>query len=216
MHARAVLSWLVLPLAVACGGGGDGGAGDVPLADPGANMGPDPAGDPGAPDAGPLGTPSRSDAGSDAGEPVDLGPGGDFRADADAAADALWRMFDPGTGLFPSTGWWNSANAITALADHDILTKSTAHTADYANAFAKNSSKNFLNDYYDDEGWWALAWIRVFDLTSDPKYLAMAKTIFADMTGGWDATCKGGIWWSKARSYKNAIANELFLSVAAK
>ena len=80
--------------------------------------------------------------------------------------------------------------------------------------FRDNSRTNFLNEYYDDEGWWALAWIRAFDLTGDPAYLDMSKTIFADMAGGWDSHCEGGIWWRKDRHYKNAIANELFLLVA--
>ena len=51
-------------------------------------------------------------------------------------------------------------------------------------------------------------------LTKNPQYLSMAESIFPDMAGGWDRTCGGGIWWSKDRGYKNAIANELFLSVA--
>ena len=42
----------------------------------------------------------------------------------------------------------------------------------------------------------------------------MAESIFTDMSGGWDDTCGGGIWWKKDRHYKNAIANELFLSVS--
>ena len=45
--------------------------------------------------------------------------------------------------------------------------------------------------------------------------LDMAQAIFEDMKGGWDDVCGGGIWWSKDRNFKNAIANELYLSVAA-
>lgn len=73
----------------------------------------------------------------------------------------------------------------------------------------------FINDYYDDEGWWALAWIRAYDVTGKLEYLKMAESIFADMQGGVNGTCGGGIYWSKDRTYKNAIANELYFSVAA-
>jgi predicted alpha-1,6-mannanase (GH76 family) len=83
-------------------------------------------------------------------------------------------------------------------------------------SMAQHTNKDFLNKFYDDEGWWALAWISTYDLTKNPKYLSMAEVIFKDMAAGWsDDVCGGGIWWSKDRQYKNAIANELFLSVAA-
>lgn len=80
----------------------------------------------------------------------------------------------------------------------------------------KRGYRGFLDDYYDDEGWWALAWIRAYDVIGNEEFLSMAERIFHDMKGGLaNGTCGGGIWWDKARSYKNAIANELFLSVAA-
>jgi predicted alpha-1,6-mannanase (GH76 family) len=155
-----------------------------------------------------------SDATLDAPSP-DLGAGGDFGGYADSAMAALQAMYDTSTGLYPSTGWWNSANALTVTIDYSIATGSTLYVGDLANTFSLNSSSNFLDGFYDDEGWWALAWIRAYDLTQGAQYLAMAKTIFTDMTGGWDATtCNGGIWWDKTKTYKNAIANELFLEVA--
>lgn len=86
----------------------------------------------------------------------------------------------------------------------------------------KVSNTNFIDQYYDDNAWWALAWIRAYDLTGDKKYLTQAETIFNDMKGGWDGVCDGGIYWQKNKQsldgktpYKNAIANELFICVAA-
>ena len=52
---------------------------------------------------------------------------------------------------------------------------------------------NYINDYYDDEGWWILAWIKAYDLTNDNKYLKMAKITFSDMALGWDSVCGGGV-----------------------
>jgi predicted alpha-1,6-mannanase (GH76 family) len=75
---------------------------------------------------------------------------------------------------------------------------------------------NFLDDYYDDDGWWALAWVSAYDLTNDVKFLSAAVTIFDAMNGAWDdGTCNGGIWWDKSHTQKNAIANELYITLSA-
>jgi predicted alpha-1,6-mannanase (GH76 family) len=129
----------------------------------------------------------------------------------------LQAWYDPATGLYKTTGWWNSGNAITTLADYTRVTGDKQYTDVFPTTLsaAQHKFAGFLNDYYDDEGWWALAWIDVYDINRDPRYLHMSASIFEDMAKGWDTTCSGGIWWSKERKYKNAIANELFLSVAA-
>jgi predicted alpha-1,6-mannanase (GH76 family) len=127
----------------------------------------------------------------------------------------LQQWYVPETGLWQSTGWWNSANALTVNIDYARFTHANAPSTILTQTFHQRLHPNFLNDYYDDEGWWALAWIDAYDLTRDPQYLDMASSIFDDMSKGWDDVCGGGIWWSKDRTYKNAIANELFLSVAA-
>jgi hypothetical protein len=43
----------------------------------------------------------------------------------------------------------------------------------------------------------------------------MAETIANYIHGYWDGTCSGGVWWSSAKAYKNAITNELFLELTA-
>lgn len=140
--------------------------------------------------------------------------------DLQQAADGIHTLqswYTQSTGLYQTTGWWNSANAITVLANYSRVSNSKSYESVFANTFrqAQNTSPGFINNYYDDEGWWALAWVDAYDLTRNQQYLSMAGSIFTDMANGWDSTCGGGIWWSKDKTYKNAIANELFLSVAA-
>ena len=140
-----------------------------------------------------------------------------YAQEAARGVATLQGWYNRSTGLYRTTSWWNAANAVTVLANYSRLAHTRRYYPVFANTLKQATAKypDFLNRYYDDEGWWALAWIDVYDLTRDARYLRTAQSIFQDMTGGWDGTCGGGIWWSKDRAYKNAIANELFLSVAA-
>lgn len=129
------------------------------------------------------------------------------------------------TGIWETAGWWNSANVLTATIRygaitrdldvlpviHDVYQKARHYQVGVDSTGTPRYCDNFINDYYDDEGWWALAWIEAFKLTNDKKYLDMAEIIFEDMATGWSDTCGGGIFWKKnPLHYKNSIANNLF------
>jgi predicted alpha-1,6-mannanase (GH76 family) len=141
----------------------------------------------------------------------------DYRAYAKTGMGALHQWYNSSTGQWRTTGWWNAANALTAVVAYTKITGDTTYESVIGTTFAaaQRQHANFINDYYDDNGWWALAWIAAFDLTRNTRYLQAAKTIFTHNTGGWDDTCGGGLWWNTAKTYKNAITNELFLALAA-
>jgi predicted alpha-1,6-mannanase (GH76 family) len=131
--------------------------------------------------------------------------------------------YNSSTGLYNTGGWWHSANAITTLAGYEATLGDNAYywafSSTYTNAQSGSGGHaNFENMYYDDTGWWALAWLDGYDLTANSSYLSMAETIFSYETGGWktDECGGGGMNWSTASTYQNAVTNELFLTLAAK
>jgi predicted alpha-1,6-mannanase (GH76 family) len=141
----------------------------------------------------------------------------DYQARAAAAAGALQRWYVPRTGLWKSTGWWNAANALTALIGYARHTGDRVHLPAVATTFgrARRRHPDFVNRFFDDNGWWALAWVAAYDLTGESRYLDAARVIFARNLAGWDGVCGGGLWWNTRRTYKNAISNELFITLAA-
>lgn len=135
------------------------------------------------------------------------------------ASDVLVQTwYDQSSGLFDGC-WWQTANMISALADlaavdgYAFSNVNGYFETTFSNASASNGG-SFLNGYYDDEGWWALAWIKVYDVTHDTKYLDAAKTIFQDMITGQGSPC-GGQYWDKSHTYCAMLANELFFATAA-
>ena len=146
-----------------------------------------------------------------------------LRARATAGMVPLQVWYDAPSGLWNKTDWWTSANQLETVIDYTRETGDTAYLGDVDNTFVKNQASNFDRfGFYDDDGWWAIAWIKAYDLTHQQKYLDMAKTIFKRMSGGWDTKCGGGIYWASAKNTqdglknKNAIPNSLFMQVAAK
>lgn len=109
-----------------------------------------------------------------------------YRQRAALGIQRLQSWYDPATGLYRTTGWWNTANAITTLADYSRVTGDKQYEGVFPNVFSAAQRKypGFLNNFYDDEGWWALAWIDVYGLTGQRQYLRMAESIFDDMARG--------------------------------
>jgi predicted alpha-1,6-mannanase (GH76 family) len=204
-------------LSGACGGGDAGGRSLTPASDD-AGSGADVATgvDGAAPQ--PIVCPAPDAVASEppSGACTSPGYGDDFDADDTAALLALAPFYDESTGRF-GNAWWTAANAIEAAETSYARTGGMMggkYMVDTHATVAPDSA--YINGFYDDEGWWANAWVHAYDVTGDANYLATAKYVFDDIKGGWDTgTCSGGVWWSKQRNYKNAIANELFLLLAA-
>jgi predicted alpha-1,6-mannanase (GH76 family) len=132
-----------------------------------------------------------------------------------AAMAELMTSYNPATGLIGDS-WWQSAVALSTVETYAQTTGDTGFDAVIARAFAANSTGKFENGADDDTAWWGLAWLQAYQLTHVRSYLAMAEADADYIHEDWDKTCGGGVWWLRnPESYKNAIANELFLELTA-
>ena len=151
--------------------------------------------------------------------PVGATSKADYISNAVNATDVLnQQLYNESSGLW-SNLWWQSGNLLTAVADlglvDDDFKDTSADICKKVSVTAKEfNGGNWLNDFYDDEGWWALALIRCYDLTQSGGYLLDAQAIFEDQLTGNDATC-GGHWWSKDKTANTAIGNALYLAIGA-
>ncbi|KAJ5951940.1 Six-hairpin glycosidase [Penicillium vulpinum] len=162
---------------------------------------------------------------------------------ARTALQILQGWYNPQSGIWDTCGWWDGANCMNTIADLAALDPSVMDTATYVfnttfhvgpvsnpspgpekkTVFTRdnqpstsvNASK-WLDQAYDDDAWWALAWIAAYDVTNKGTYLELAEGIFESLADAWGTNCGGGgLPWSPNSTYVNAITNELFLSVAA-
>src|SRR5579875_182369 len=52
-----------------------------------------------------------------------------------AGIDKLQTWYTQATGLYQTTGWWNSANALTTLADYSLVAHVDSYNEVFANSF---------------------------------------------------------------------------------
>ena len=126
----------------------------------------------------------------------------------------LMRSYNPSTGLI-GNNWWQAAVAQSTLESYQETTGYAGYRGVIATAFRDHKSGSFEDAYNDDTGWWGLAWLQAYVMTGHKPYLTMAETDADYIHQSWTQTCGGGVWWSTARTYKNAIPNELFLELTA-
>ena len=136
-----------------------------------------------------------------------------------SAKSEYTKSIKPDTGepytVFP-TDWDDEEGQYIDIQSLPSFSSDSKDSATQAALATPPNPEDWLDGFYDDDLWWALAWIGAYDVTQNIQYLQLAEGIFGRVTKAWPTRCgNGGIFWSWKEDYMNAIANELFLSTAA-
>jgi predicted alpha-1,6-mannanase (GH76 family) len=130
---------------------------------------------------------------------------------ADTALSTLMLNFWPTISANTTTFDWMYAHYWDALIDAAQRRGKNAYAGTVSMFYELQAKRGWLDDYYDDENWIALALLHTYSVTGDTLYLDQAKTVFADIMKGWDVTCcgahPGGIWWHKPNDSKVTAIN---------
>jgi predicted alpha-1,6-mannanase (GH76 family) len=120
----------------------------------------------------------------------------------------FYQNTSPGDGQFH---YWPQAHALDVLVDAYLRTNNSLYVTYMDDWFVGVNIKNgntFLNEFYDDMEWNALAMQRAYRATNDKKWLDESKKLWENIKTGWNDTMGGGIAWRKSQlGYKNTPAN---------
>lgn len=143
----------------------------------------------------------------------------DWNAAADSSSKSLVNSFWNGAGKYFNTDnvsntdfqYWPNGHALDVLIDAYTRTNDSFYKNYidqwYDGVKIKNSN-GFWNEYYDDMEWNALAMLRAYQATNDPKFKDAALQVWEWIKGGWNSNAGGGITWKLGMEYsKNACSN---------
>lgn len=142
----------------------------------------------------------------------------DWNAAADSINTGLISNFWNSTAHYFNAGasgsdfeYWPQAHGLDILTDAYLRTNDAKYKTYFDQWYTGVQAGNggsFLNVYYDDMEWNALALLRVYAGTKDDKFKTAAQTIWTDIQTGWNADGGGGVAWRKDQLWsKNACSN---------
>lgn len=106
--------------------------------------------------------------------------------------------------------YWRNAHALDVLVDAYVRKNDPqikTRMDELLDGMKAKNGNTYINHFYDDMEWMALACLRAYEATSDVKYKTVAEQVWTDIKGGWDDTWGGGFYWNKERKNKNTPAN---------
>lgn len=112
-----------------------------------------------------------------------------------------------------STDWgqyWPNAHALDVLTDAYLRNPSTSLKSQMlalVNGVKAKNGNSYINYYYDDMEWMALACLRAYNATNEATFKTITDLLWSDIKGGWSTDLGGGIWWRKDNQSKNAPSN---------
>lgn len=142
----------------------------------------------------------------------------DWSKAADSSTSAMiTRFWNPTDNYFNEKNtntafhYWPQAHGLDVLVDAYNRTGKAEYKTYmdkwYTGVRAKNGN-TFINEFYDDMEWNALAMLRAFEATGDAKFKTAVDGLWTNIKTGWNNTMGGGIAWRKAMPYyKNTPAN---------
>ncbi|KAF4551243.1 Hypothetical protein D9617_14g077000 [Elsinoe fawcettii] len=87
-------------------------------------------------------------------------------------------------GEINGLGYWQTANAYTAIALHDIWSHQGTNIPFLQTQLSKilNNHKHCINEFNDDTLWYTQLLLHLYTATSDPRYLSVCLSIHAHVT----------------------------------
>ena len=141
-----------------------------------------------------------------------------WNAAADSSTTALITNFwNPTAHYFNGAttgsnfGYWPQAHGLDVLVDAYLRTNDAKYKTYFDQWYTGvpiGNGGSFLNNFYDDMEWNALALLRTYSATKDDKFKTAALTVWKDIQTGWNINGGGGISWAKSSLFsKNACSN---------